>query len=706
MNRSSSELSDSVLGAKLREAVALHGQGQLAHARMLYEDILRLQPRHSDALHLLGVIAAVSGDAAKALELIDRALAIDPTNAAAYNNRGGALRELRRWDEALASYDRAAALQANYAEPHYNRGNVLKDTRQWEPALASYDRCIALKADHADAHANRGIVLLELKRYEQALASFDGAIAARRDFAAAHYNRGLALCELRRWDAAIASFDRTLALQSDYADAYVNRGFAQSALERFEAALASWNVAAALKPDLEFIRGQACFTRMRICDWGSLESDRARLTAEIECGRAACSPFTVLAWSGSAELQRRAAETWVRKHSAPNPSPPVVTRYADHDRIRIGYFSADFHEHATSYLIAGLLEVHDRSRFRVIAFSFGPDSNDSMRRRLLAACDDFVEVRHKSDAEVAALARSMQIDIAVDLKGFTEDNRMGIFAQRAAPLQVSYLGYPGTLGASYMDYLVADHALIPDAARRHYIEKIIYLPDSYQINDRSRPIADKRFTKADLGLPTTGFVFCCFNNNFKITPGTFDRWMRILQRVDGSVLWLLEDNPTAARNLRREASRRNVDANRLLFAERVALPAHLARHCAADLFLDTLPYNAHTTASDALWAGLPVLTCTGDAFASRVAASLLGAIRLPELIVATPDQYEDTAVQLAMEPQRLARIRQHLAENRDTAPLFDASLYAKRIEAAYATIYRRHQTGQPPEHIGSESDGD
>jgi predicted O-linked N-acetylglucosamine transferase (SPINDLY family) len=416
-------------------------------------------------------------------------------------------------------------------------------------------------------------------------------------------------------------------------------------------------------------------------------------------GTAAPNPFYVLTLSDSAALQKRAAELWVREECPPNDSLPAVPKRGRRDRLHIGYFSADFHDHATSYLIAQLFELHDRSRFRVTAFSFGPDSQGAVRKRLKAGCDEFIVVRDKSDSEVALLARQRLLDIAIDLKGFTQDHRAGIFARRAAPLQVNYLGSPGTMGAPYMDYLIADRALVPAAHQAFYIEKIIYLPHCYQVNDAKRVIAEKSFTRAELGLPQTGFVFCCFNNSYKILPDTFDRWMRILSRVPGSVLWLLGDNPAAIRNLRREAAARRVDPQRLVFADRIDLPEHLARHRAADLFIDTVPCNAHTTASDALWAGLPVLTCRGEGFAGRVAASLLTAIGLPQLITSTLDQYEELAVRLAGDPGELAEVRQTLAANRLTAPLFDTPLYTRHIEAAFAEIYARYQADLMPENV-------
>jgi predicted O-linked N-acetylglucosamine transferase (SPINDLY family) len=377
---------------------------------------------------------------------------------------------------------------------------------------------------------------------------------------------------------------------------------------------------------------------------------------------------------------------------------PILKR-ARQKKIRIGYFSADFHNHATAYLMAELFERHDKGKFELIAFSFGPQTNDVMQLRVSQAFDQFIDVASMSNLEVAQFSRELEIDIAIDLKGLTQDSRLGIFSFKAAPIQVSYLGYPGTLGVDYIDYLIADKTLIPKTSIHHFSEKIVYLPNSYQVNDRHRLIASTHFTKQELGLPKDAFIFCCFNNNYKITPDVFDSWVRILKAVDSSVLWLLQDNSTASMNLQKEAANRGLDPTRLVFAERMALPEHLARHKAADLFLDTLPYNAHTTASDALWAGLPVLTCIGESFASRVAASLLNAIGLPELITETRVDYEALAIELATNPSKLKEIKEKLAQNRLTTPLFDTVLFTKHIEAAYTLMYERYQADLTPESI-------
>jgi predicted O-linked N-acetylglucosamine transferase (SPINDLY family) len=365
----------------------------------------------------------------------------------------------------------------------------------------------------------------------------------------------------------------------------------------------------------------------------------------------------------------------------------------------VGYFSADFHNHATGYLMAEFFELHDKSQFELVGFSFGPITNDGMRQRLEKSFDQFIEVGSRSDIEIAQLSRDLNIDIAVDLKGFTQDSRTGIFAHRPAPIQVNYLGYPGAMVADYIDYIIADKTLISPELQSCYLEKVVYLPDSYQVNDRKRLISERQFTRQELGLPEGSFVFCCFNNNYKILPATFEGWMRILKAVEGSVLWLFQDNSWAVENLKKEAEKQGITADRLVFAERLPLPEHLARHRQANLFLDTFPYNAHTTTSDALWVGLPVLTLMGQSFASRVAASLLNAIGLPELITFTQKEYEALAIELATNPKKLVDIKLKLARNRLNAPLFDTPLFTKNLEAAYIKMMEQYQADLQPDHI-------
>jgi predicted O-linked N-acetylglucosamine transferase (SPINDLY family) len=721
------------LQEKFAQAISLHQQGKLQEARTIYESIIKVSPKHFDALHLLGVVSAQSGNHQLAADLIGKAIAINPGNAGFYLNRGNALQALQQLEPALASFDKAIKLQPTSAVAHFNRGNVLQALGRYETAVSSYDQAINLRQDSAEFYYNRGNAFQLLNKHEAAVADYQRAVRIKPDFVGAHFNCGNALQSLRRLNDAIACYDRAIAAQPDCTDAYSNRGNAFYALKQLDAAVASYDQAIRcnpafpevhhnrgvalqtmqrldealisfdeafrLNPDHPYLSGLILHTRMRVCMWDGFEARLADLSSRIERNLRCAASFLVLTLIDSAELQRKSAEVWMLdKHPASDVLGSIPKR-ARSPKIRIGYYSADFHNHATTWLMAELFERHDRSRFELIGFSFGPDRQDEMRQRVSAAFDRFIDVRMKSDQEVAQLSRLLGIDIAVDLKGYTQDNRMGIFSYRAAPVQVSYLGYPGTVGAPYMDYLIADRTLVPEHSQQHYSEKIVYLPGSYQVNDRQRRISERIYTKAEVGLPEQGFVFCCFNNNYKITPVMFDSWVRILNAVPGSVLWLFEDNATAATNLRKEAEQRGLDTKRLVFAKRMELSEHLARHRLADLFLDTLPCNAHTTASDALWAGLPVLTQVGESFAARVAASLLNAIGLPELITQTQEQYESLAIELARNPVKLSGLKEKLQQNRLTTPLFDTELYTRNLETAYRAIYERYQADLPPEHI-------
>ena len=685
--------------AHINRGNALMDLKRPAEALASYDKTIALKPDYAEAHSNRGAALMDLKRPAEALASCDKAIALKPDYAEARCNRGAALMDLKHPEEGLASYDKAIALKPDYAEAYNNRGNALRDLKRSEEALASYDRAIALKPDDALAHHNRGNALRDLKRSEEALASYDRAIALKPDDALAHHNRGNALRDLKRSEEALASYDRAIALKPDDARTHHNRGNALKELKRLTEALVSYDRAIALKPDLEFLYGNLIHTKKRICDWSNLEAQIAQLVHKIDRAEKVSQPFPVLAVTNSAELQRKAAEIYALARYPLNNTLPKIAKRQRRNKIRIGYFSGEFRNFATAFLFAELFEIHNRSLFEVTAFSFGIDTRDDMRRRLEAAFDKFLDVRNRSDRDVALLARNLEIDIAVDLGGFTRDGRMGIFSVRASPVQVNYLGYAGTTGTEYIDYLIADPVLIPASYQKYFSEKIVYLPNSYQVNDRKRRIADKTFTRAEVGLPEEAFVFCCFNKNYKIVPEVFDCWMRILKQVDGSVLWLFEENTKAMSNLRKEAEIRGVNPERLVFAKRMPLPDHLARHRLADLFLDTLPYNAHTTASDALWAGLPVLTRIGETFAGRVAASLLNAIGLSELITSTPQAYEALAIELATNPEKLAAIKRKLANNRLTTPLFDTQTFTRHIEAAYTMMYERYQANLPPDHI-------
>jgi predicted O-linked N-acetylglucosamine transferase (SPINDLY family) len=439
---------------------------------------------------------------------------------------------------------------------------------------------------------------------------------------------------------------------------------------------------------------------MKSGSWSDLSGSVEEISKRVLVGEKVTSPFIMLALNDNASLHKQASEIFARNKYPENPILGPIPKHPKKEKIRIGYFSADFKNHAVSILTAELFELHDKDRFEIIAFSFGVDDKSPIRSRLSQAFSQFIDVRGMSDLDIAKLSRELRVDIAVDLSGYTSDNRTGIFSYRAAPIQVNWLGYPGTIGANFMDYIVADKTIIPAQSEQFYTEKVVSLPDTYIVDDSKRLASSRVFTRAELGLPENVFVFCCFNNDYKFNPQVLDAWARILLQVKNSVVWISENNQSFKGNITAEFNQRGIDSSRVIFAQRQDLMAdHLARYALADLFLDTCPYNAHTTALDSLKAGIPVLTLMGQSFASRVAASLLRAVGLPELIANTWEEYEALAIELAMSPQKLAQMKSRLADNRMTAPLFNTPLFTKNLETAYSKMYERYQADLPVDHI-------
>ena len=685
--------------ANIHTAIALHQKGEIERAEQICQKLLAVNPINSEVLHLLGVIAYQRGHFQRAIDLISIAIEISPDIPDFFVNKGNALQELKLLDEAISCYEQAIALNPNYAEAYINMGAALKDLSRLQDAVKSFDKAILLRPDLAEAHSNRGIALKGLNDFQSAIASYDKAIAINPNYAEAYYNRGISLQELKQLEAAVESYDRAISLNPAYAEAYANRGAAYKDLKKIEAAIDSLDKAFEFNPDMEYLIGMRQHARMFVCNWGDFDNQILELRRRIQLGMLATTCLSAVALPLTAKEQLEVSKVWVNNHHPDNPCLGPIPKYANSQKIRIGYFSADFQNHATAHLMAELFELHDKDKFELFAFSFGPNVHDEMRQRISLAFNQFIDVTQQSDLEVAQLSRILGIHIAIDLKGLTQDSRLGIFSYRAAPIQVSYLGYPGSLGAEYIDYLIADKMLIPEISQPNYSEKIVYLPNSYQVNDRKKVIADIQFTKNQLGLPSEGFVFCCFNSNYKITPEVFNSWVRILKAVEGSVLWLFEDNQSASSNLRKEAEARELDPNRLIFSPRMQLPEHLARHKLANLFLDTNPCNAHTTASDALWVGLPVLTWMGESFASRVASSLLNALGVPELITICQEDYERLAIDLAKNSQKLKAIKDKLNSNRLNEPLFDTPLFAKHLEAAYTKMFENYQADSIPDHF-------
>ena len=601
--------------------------------------------------------------------------------------------------EAEACFQKVLQLQSENPDAWHLLGVIAAQRKQYKEAIERIERAIEIKPTEATFHGNLGNALQEQGRLEEAMKSYQRVLQLKPDSHQAHNNLGNALKEQGKLEEAMKSYQRALQLKPDFHQAHNNLGTALKEQGKLEEAMKSYQRALQLKPDSQISLSQYVWTRRMICHWDDLTTFEQSLIAVAQSEQSApsqISPFLFLAVTDDPSVQLEAAHNYCRKN-AESTLPPLWKgeRYI-HDKIRLAYLSADYQQHATANLMAELFEQHDRSRFELFALSFGREDTSPMRKRLIKAFDHFIDVRQMSHLEAAQQIRNLEIDIAVDLKGYTKDCRPQILAHRPAPIQVNYLGYPGTMGVDFIDYILVDSFVVPPEQQPYFTEKLVHLPDCYQVNVSKHAIADRTPSRQECGLPAQGFIFCSFNNSYKIAPTFFDIWMRLLKVVPGSVLWLLSHNQWMEENLRREAQSRRVTPDRLLFAPKQKLPEHLARHRLADLFLDNLPYNAHTTASDALWAGLPVLTCAGQSFAARVAGSLLHAIGLPELVTYNVEDYEALALKLATEPEFLQQINEKLQRNRLNTPLFDTDRFRQNIEAAYTKMWSLWHKGKTP----------
>jgi predicted O-linked N-acetylglucosamine transferase (SPINDLY family) len=683
----------------IARATAAHQAGRLDEAELLYRSLLATDKKDVQVLQMLGLLTAQSGRYDEAERLLRDALRLKPNDAGWQFNHGNVLVALGRFDDAMAAFDKTLALNPRFADAHLNTGGLLIRQKRFADAVACFDAAIAINPAYAAAHSNRGYALEELRRFDDALASHAKAVSLdprRADLYAARAN---VLHKLKRFDEALADIAQALALAPGNAEFLYNRGNILYELKRYDDAFAAYDAAYHRDPGLDFLEGDRLFTKLLICDWTRWEAETSHLASAIAAGRPAVRPFSFLPVPASPPLQLACAKVFTQRQCPP-VAPLWQGRRYEHDRIRLAYLSADFREHPVAHLIAGVIEHHDRARFETVGVSFGADDAGPLRTRIERAFERFLDVGGKSDAEIAQLLHEAEIDIAVDLMGPTQGARPEILSYRPAPIQAIYLGYAGSSGAGYIDYIIADQIVIPDGEQQFYSEKIAYLPDTYMATDSRRAIAAHTPSRAEQGLPEGGVVFCSFNNSYKITPPVFDVWMRLLREIDGSVLWLSHINDAATANLRREADARGIRPERLVFAPRVALNEdHLARYRLADLFLDTQPFGAHSTASDALWAGVPVLTCAGSTFASRVATSLLHAIGLDELVTASLPDYEALALTLARDRTRLDAIHARIAERRASSPLFDTERFARNLEAAYTTMCERYRRGEPPAPI-------
>jgi len=723
-----------LLSMQPNNAPVLHLLGLAAYQRgdaaMAVEEIgkaVALAPDQPDYFSNLGLALRANHQPQQAVVAYRRALQLAPRDAAIHNNLGSALHDLKRYEEAEASYRTALAIEAENpsalfnlgnllsdlvrhaeavqcyrqalrwmpqdADIHNNLANALRESGQLEPALASYCEALRLQPEYPAAARHSGWLLQELGRPSEAIACYRAALLHDPNDDAAHFNLGNALRDAGSFTEAANSFREAIRLNPNDGEMHNNLGNALREQGQLQEAIACYRQALKIDPALHHARAHLLHQCQQACDWEDLDTLAAEVRRLVrEVPEAQIPPFAFLAVPGvTAAEQRRCAENWVAGQYG--KYVPVRERLnfsfnrIAKPKIRLGYLSADFHEHATAYLMAEVFELHDLERFEVVAYSYGPDDGSAMRSRLNKAFQRFEDVRALTIENVASKIHADGIDILIDLKGYTAHTRSEILALRPAPIQVNYLGYPGTMGAGFVDYLIGDATVTPLEQAAEYTEKLALMPHSYQSNDRHRPIPPKP-SRAKCGLPEKGFVFCGFNQTFKILPEMFDLWMRLLRETPGSVLWLLQSNDLAAANLRREAQARGVAPERLIFAPRLPLAEHLARQQQADLLLDTLPYNAHTTASDALWMGVPVVTCIGETFAGRVAASLLHAVGLPELVTQSLDDYVALALKLAREPATWQEFKDKLIANRATAPLFDTECFTRDLEAQYQIMWR------------------
>ncbi len=718
-------------GSTLTKVGTIYAQnGSYSEAKTYLTKALEILPNDVTICHNLGLIFSIQGDNEKALKYYDQALKAHPNNIEALINRAAALNELTRYEEAVMTINKVIAINSLVAEAWSNLGIAYRHLGKPEEALEAYNNALEINPHLTNAIYNKGLTLNSLKQFSKALEcfeiftqaqpnnvqgwlylavsqeklnqlieslnSYDQGLAIDSNFAEAWSNRGNLLGRLCRHQEAIQSYDNAIRLRPEYCAAWVNKGHTLFELNKHPEALICYQKAFLINPDFDYLLGALIHSHMRLCDWSGTASLIKKLLSDMPNGEKLITPFFTLGITDSLLLQKKSAEIYSENIKPQENPPPLILSNKENKKIRIGYLSSDFHTHAVAILTAEIFELHDRNKFEIYGFSSGANINDEMQKRLRTGFDLFIEVESMSDQEIAEKFRSLEIDIAIDLGGFTKGSRTRALSYRAAPIQVSYLGFPGTMGSNYIDYIIGDQTVIPEELKSAYSEKIIYLPNSYQANDSKRKISEKTFLRQEFSLPTDSFVFCCFNNPYKISPHHFSSWMTILENSPNSILWLLEDEIEISRNLRTEAQKAGIDPNRLIFCGRLPPDQYLARYRLADLFLDTHPFNAGTTASDALWAGLPVLTYMGEAFSSRMAGSLLSALNLTELIADSREDYINLAVEFAIHPEKLLPIRNKLASNRAVTPLFDTQLFVKHLESGLSQAFERHRNHLMP----------
>ena len=665
-----------------------------------FENAVRIMPEFAEAHNNLGIIHNDLGQFNEALKSYETAITINPNYSEAHFNFGISLGEVGQTDKAVKSYKKALLINPDYADAYLNLGNDLQDLGQLDEAIENYHKILLIDQDNAEVYCELGITFMKLGEITKSIESFKRAIKIKPDYDEAHNSLGIMFHKIGNHKEALRSYEIAYSINPKYAEVYFNLGNLLIELNQLDHAIVNYEHAYNLKTGIDCNFGNLFDTKMHLCIWDNFSKNREELIKIINRNEMVINPFALSSIVDDAKIQLNNSKTYAQDRCPKSNALSKINNYSNHTKIRLGYFSADFREHPVADLSVELYELHDRKKFEVYAFSLVPDTLDKMNLRIKAGVDHFYDVSMMSHKDIVMLARSLEIDIAIDLGGFSANNRAEVFAMSVAPAQVGYLGFTYTMGTNFMDYLIADRIVIPKDKQKYYSEKIAYLPDCYMVNDTKITISNKVLTKKDVGLPSDSFVFCCFNNYFKINPIVFSSWMTILSKVNDSILWLPEGNKIAMNNLKIEAEKHGIDKKRLFFAPRLNLKEdHLKRIQLADLFIDTFPFNAHTTCSDALRVGLPVLTYKGDSYTSRVASSLIASVNLPEMITTSQKDYESTAIELAEDSAKLNNIRAKLAKNKLTSSLYKPQLFTKHIEAIYLDIYNTSQKKIDFDHI-------
>ena len=690
------------MSEKSRQAFELYKKGNLGEAEKLCLEINISNPNNYEILNLLGVILFQKKDYYQSIKFTKESLKINPNQSDIYNNLGVAYIEIKKFSDALKYFDNALKINPNFTQAYNNLGIVYKELGRYDDAINCWKKIIKINNNNPQAYNNIGNILLETKNEKDAIEYYEKAIKVDEKFYIGYYNLGNAFQKLNFTEKSIKNFTLAIKFNNYYAEAYYNRGNSYRNLNKLELALEDYHSAYKINPNLQYLFGNILNTKKDLCDWKNYEMDLVFLKKNIHHRKYIINPFSSLSVFDSTEIQKKIATDYVNekyeKNDIKTKNNFLLTKLTN-NKIKIGYYSSDFKEHAVSYLLAGVLEKHNKKEFEIFGFSLAPSKNDKMKERIIKCFDKFIDVSSKSDQEISELSKKFKIDIAIDLMGFTKSNRFGIFLKRCAPIQINYLGYPGTLGSDSVDYIIGDKTIISKENAKYFTEKIIYLPDTYQANDSRKQISTKKFHRKDFNLPNDQFVFCCFNKKYKLDPNTFNLWINILKKVPNSVLWLLDENNTSTKNIFNEAKIRGIKPDRIIFAKSMPMEEHLARQKLADLFLDTFPYGAHTTCSDALWVGLPLITKKGESFASRVSSSLLKSIGMDELITTSNDEYEQLAIELANNKEKIKLIQKKLVKNIKNKPLFNTNLYTLNLEKAFKKVYENCLKNIPKSNI-------